>query len=256
MREPAGRAPRALTGDGPVLRVDGLTDVGVYEDVSFVVRAGEVVGLAGNVGSGKVKVGERIAGLHTGQSGTVEIAGVGPKPGSVPAALAAGIGLVPRDRHHQGFVPLLSIAENVTMPIAGRLTRHGLVDRRQRNSVTNALIDQLAIKTPGPELPVGSLSGGNQQKTVMARALAGNPKVLVLISPTAGVDVRSKQSLLDAVSAASATGTGVLVVSDELDDLRACDRVLVMFRGRIVREMAAGWEDHEMVAAMEGVLDA
>jgi simple sugar transport system ATP-binding protein len=118
------------------------------------------------------------------------------------------------------------------------------------------LIDQLAIKTPGPALPVASLSGGNQQKVVMARALAGEPKVLVLISPTAGVDVRSKQSLLDALSAVSAEGTGVLVVSDELDDLRACDRVLVMFRGRLAREMVAGWEDHEMVAAMEGVLDA
>jgi simple sugar transport system ATP-binding protein len=163
---------------------------------------------------------------------------------------------VPRDRHHQGFVPLLSIAENVTMPIAPRLTRHGLIDRGRRDGIANGLIDQLAIKTPSSDLPVGSLSGGNQQKVVMARALAGDPEVLVLISPTAGVDVRSKQSLLGAVSAAGATGTGVLLVSDELEDLRACDRVLVMFRGRLVREMTAEWEDHEMVAAMEGVLDA
>jgi simple sugar transport system ATP-binding protein len=256
MHEPTARAFRPSTGDRPLLQITGLTDAGFYEDVSFDVRAGEVVGLAGNVGSGKVHVGERIAGLRSGQSGTVDVGGVGTKPGSVPSALAAGIGLVPRDRHHQGFVPLLSIAENVTMPIAQRLVKHGLIDRRRRDEIATSLINQLAIKTPGPALPVASLSGGNQQKVVMARALAGDPKVLVLISPTAGVDVRSKQSLLDALSAVSAGGTGVLVVSDELDDLRACDRVLVMFRGRLVREMAAGWEDHEMVAAMEGVLDA
>lgn len=256
MHEPTARASRPSTGDRPLLEVTGLTDAGFYEEVSFNIRAGEVVGLAGNVGSGKVHVGERIAGLRSGQSGTVDVAGVVTKPGSVPSALAAGIGLVPRDRHHQGFVPLLSIAENVTMPIAPRLVKHGLIDRRRRDEIANSLIDQLAIKTPGPALPVASLSGGNQQKVVMARALAGDPKVLVLISPTAGVDVRSKQSLLDALSAVSAGGTGVLVVSDELDDLRACDRVLVMFRGRLVREMVAGWEDHEMVAAMEGVLDA
>jgi simple sugar transport system ATP-binding protein len=256
MHEAARRSGRPAGADRALLRVDALTDAGVYADVSFTVSAGEVVGLAGNVGSGKLQVGERIAGLRAGGSGAVEVAGVGTKPGSVPSALAAGIGLVPRDRHHQGFVPLLSIAENVTMPIAERLVKHGLIDRRARDGIANMLIDQLAIKTPGPDLPVSSLSGGNQQKVVMARALAGNPKALVLISPTAGVDVRSKQSLLEAVSAASATGTAVLVVSDELDDLRACDRVLVMFRGRLVREMTAGWEDHEMVAAMEGVLDA
>ena len=256
MRQLTDRASRASTGDRPLLDVHALTDAGFYEDVSFTMRAGEVVGLTGNVGSGKVQVGERIAGLRAGQSGTVEVAGVGTKPGSVPSALAAGIGLVPRDRHHQGFVPLLSIAENVTMPIAEGLVKHGFIDRRRRDGIANGLIEQLAIKTPGPDLPVGSLSGGNQQKVVMARALASNPKMLVLISPTAGVDVRSKESLLEAVSAASASGTGVLIISDELDDLRACDRVLVMFRGRLVREMPGGWEDHEMVAAMEGVLDA
>lgn len=256
MHEVTARARRPDTDDRPLLKVSGLTDAGFYEDVSFTVGAGEVVGLAGNVGSGKVHVGERIAGLRSGQAGTVDVAGVTPKPGSVPSALTAGIGLVPRDRHHQGFVPLLSIAENVTMPIAQRLARHGLIDRQERDRIADSLIAQLAIKTPGSALPVQSLSGGNQQKVVMARALAGDPKVLVLISPTAGVDVRSKQSLLEAVSAASASRTAVLVVSDELDDLRACDRVLVMFRGRVVRELDAGWDDNEMVAAMEGVLDA
>ena len=256
MRTQGLRQAGPRTGSDALLRVSGLADGARYQDVSFAVNAGEVVGLAGNAGSGKVAVAESIAGLRPRAEGSVEIAGRRTKPGSVPSALTAGVGLVPRDRHHEGFVPLLSIAENVTMPIAGRLVRHGLIDRRRRDGIATTLIDQLSIKAPNAEVPVGELSGGNQQKVVMARALAGEPRVLVLIYPTAGVDVRSKQALLDAVSTASGRGTAVVVVSDELDDLRACDRVLVMFRGRVVREMRSGWDDHEMVAAMEGVLDA
>jgi simple sugar transport system ATP-binding protein len=173
----------------------------------------------------------------------------------VAAAVHAGVGFVPRDRHHEGFVPLLSIAENATMTIADRLTHYGLIDRRRRTAVARSLIDRLSIKTPGPDLPVSALSGGNQQKVVMARALAVDPKVLVLITPTAGIDVRSKQVLLDAVADVRTRGTGVLLVSDELDELRTCDRVLVMFQHRIVRELSGDWDDRSMVSAMEGVLD-
>ena len=115
------------------------------------------------------------------------------------------------------------------------------------------MIEKLAIKTPGPDLPVSSLSGGNQQKVVMARALADDPRLLVLINPTAGVDVRSKEFLLGKVEETAQTGTGVLIASDELDDLRMCDRVLVMFQGRVTSEIARGWHDHDLVAAMEGV---
>jgi simple sugar transport system ATP-binding protein len=115
------------------------------------------------------------------------------------------------------------------------------------------MIDKLAIKTPGPDLPVSGLSGGNQQKVVMARALANEPRLLVLITPTAGVDVRSKEFLLGKVEQVADSGTGVVIASDELDDLRLCDRVLVMYRGRIVADMAGGWHDHDVVAAMEGL---
>jgi simple sugar transport system ATP-binding protein len=152
-------------------------------------------------------------------------------------------------------VPNLSIAENVTMTISSRLVRRRIIDKRQRDRVAAVLIDRLSIKTPGPTLPVAALSGGNQQKVVMARALAIEPKVLVLVTPTAGVDVHSKEVLLDAVEEERAKGAAVLVVSDDLDDLRPCDRVLVMFRGRVVRSIEVGWQDHELVAAMEGVLD-
>jgi simple sugar transport system ATP-binding protein len=215
------------------------------------VRAGEIVGLAGSAGSGKLAVAEAIVGLQRG--GTVEVCGHTPKPGSVPAALAAGVGLVPQDRHREGVVPLLSVAENITMTVPDRLGPAGFMDPRRRERVARSLVDDLNVKTSGLDAPVSDLSGGNQQKVVFGRALASDPRVLVLIAPTAGVDVRSKETLLEAVDRAAARGTGVLVVSDELDDLRGCDRVLVLFRGAIVGEFDSGWRDNELVSAMEGI---
>jgi simple sugar transport system ATP-binding protein len=239
-------APRGATTGEVVLR---FTD----PDVNFSVRAGELVGLAGSAGSGKLGVAERIVGLRAADPETVEVCGQRPRPGSVPAALAAGVGLVPQDRHREGVVPLLSVAENITLTVPDRLGPAGLMDPRRRERVARALVDELNVKTSGLDAPVSDLSGGNQQKVVFGRALASDPRVLVLIAPTAGVDVRSKETLLEAVDNAAARGTGVLVVSDELDDLRGCDRVLVMFRGRIVREFAGGWRDNDVVSAMEGI---
>ncbi|WP_405813894.1 sugar ABC transporter ATP-binding protein [Streptomyces sp. NBC_01390] len=224
-----------------------------YDEVTFQVGAGEIVGLAGAAGSGRTEIAETVVGLRAADAGRVAIAGRRPRPGSVPAALAAGAGFVPQDRHHQGFVPDMSIADNATLSVPHRLGRNGFVSGRTRDRLAEGMIENLAIKTPGPELPVSALSGGNQQKVVMARALADAPRLLVLINPTAGVDVRSKEFLLGKVEETAQTGTGVLIASDELDDLRMCDRVLVMFQGRVTSEITRGWHDHDLVAAMEGV---
>jgi simple sugar transport system ATP-binding protein len=115
------------------------------------------------------------------------------------------------------------------------------------------LISQLDIKTSGPGQVVSALSGGNQQKVVMGRALSGDPRVLVLITPTAGIDVRSKESLLAVVDEGARSGRAILMVTDDLEDLRSCDRVVVMFRGGIVAEYPSGWADHQLVAAIEGL---
>ncbi|MFI7604627.1 sugar ABC transporter ATP-binding protein [Micromonospora sp. NPDC049366] len=236
-----------------VLDVADLRLAGHYEDVDLTVRAGELVGVIGSASSGKVALAETVAGLRRADAGTVTIAGGAPKPGSVPAALAAGLGYLPQDRHREGLVPLLSVAENATLPIADRLGPAGIVAPARQRAAAERMIRTYDIKTDGPHQPVSGLSGGNAQKVVLARALANEPRVLVLVNPTAGVDVRSKASLLDAVAGAAAGGTGVLIVSDELDDLRSCDRVLVMFHGRTVREVPRGWTDAELVAAVEGV---
>ena len=253
-RQQRASSPRADTS--AALDISDL-DGDAYHGVTFQVRAGEIVGLAGAAGSGRTEVAETVVGLRTADGGRVAIAGTCPRPGSVPAALAAGAGFVPQDRHHQGYVPDMSIADNATLSVPHRVGRNGFLSGRTRDRLAEGMIEKLAIKTPGPELPVSSLSGGNQQKVVMARALADDPRLLVLINPTAGVDVRSKEFLLDKVEETAETGTGVLIASDELDDLRMCDRVLVMFQGRVTSEIARGWHDHDLVAAMEGVdLDA
>ncbi|MFE8977743.1 sugar ABC transporter ATP-binding protein [Streptomyces cyaneofuscatus] len=252
----ARRTGHVDTSVPAALTVTGLDDGHTYRDVTFQVGAGEVVGLAGATASGRTEVAETVVGLRTG-SGAVEIAGNRPRPGSVPAALAAGAGFVPQDRHHQGLVAGMSIADNTTLSVPARLGSNGFISRSRRDRLAEDMIRNLAIKTQDPELPVSSLSGGNQQKVVMARALADDPRLLVLINPTAGVDVRSKEFLLDKIEETADAGAGVLIASDELDDLRMCDRVLVMFQGRVTAEIACGWHDHDLVAAMEGVdLDA
>jgi simple sugar transport system ATP-binding protein len=247
------RADRTdLPAGEPVLTVTGLSS-NWYADVDLEVGAGEIVGVAGAGGSGKTELAETIVGLRRADSGTITVAGRPLRPGDVPAALAAGIGFVPQDRHHQGLVGGMSIADNATLTIPRRLGPAGFVSGARRDGITHAMIDHLAIKTPGPDLPVASLSGGNQQKVVMARALANDPRLLVLITPTAGVDVRSKEFLLTRVAGVADRGAGVVIASDELDDLRGCDRVLVMFQGRVVARFAPGWADNDLVAAMEGV---
>jgi simple sugar transport system ATP-binding protein len=236
-----------------VLAADGLTLDGHFESVDLAVRAGEVVGVAGVGGSGRVSFAETVVGLRAQTGGSVTVAGTRTRPGSVPSALAAGLGFVPQDRHKEGLVPMLSVAENATLTVAEKLGRGGFVSPAVRRRLAWRAIDDLAIKTDGPQQPVAGLSGGNAQKVVMARALASEPKALVLISPTVGVDVRSRESLLGVVDTVARQGTGVLVVSDEIEDLRVCDRVVVLLHGRVHGELAAGWSDARLVGAMEGI---
>lgn len=250
---PAARRP-AEPDEGPgLLTVDGLTLPGVCDGLSLSVRSGEVVGLAGAAASGNVRVAEAVAGLHRAQAGRILVGGRAVRTGSVPSALAAGVGLVPEDRHLQGLVGSRSVAENATLTVTDQLGPFGTVLPARTALFARRMIRDLDIKTPGPATPVSALSGGNQQKVVVARALATDPRVLVAVRPTNGVDVRSKEFLLRRVREVADGGRAALIVSDELDDLRVCDRVVVMFHGRVVAEFAPGWRDDEVVAAMEGI---
>ncbi|MFD3836974.1 sugar ABC transporter ATP-binding protein [Streptomyces sp. NPDC058642] len=246
-------AVRDVDSTAPVvLEARGLTS-DAYQDVDLTVRRGEVVGLAGISGSGKTELAESFTGLHTPTGGTARLDGERLPFGDVRGSLEAGVGCVPRDRHGQGLVFGMTIGDNATMTVLDRLGRFGFVGSDRKRGFATELIERLDIHTEGPDQPVSDLSGGNAQKVVMARALASDPRLLVLINPTAGVDVKSKESLLARVDTAREDGTAVLVVSDELDDLRRCDRVLVLFHGRVVAEHPAGWRDHELIASIEGV---
>jgi simple sugar transport system ATP-binding protein len=250
----ADAAARTIPGDAPVaLRVEALSGPD-FANVSFSVRRGEVVGLSGATSSGRIGVAQAVAGLESFKSGTIRINDVVlPPRGAVPAALALGVGCVPKSRHKQGLVLTQSVADNTTMTISGQLGPMGFIAPRRKAEVANEAIASLGIVTEGPEQLVSSLSGGNQQKVVMGRALANAPSVLVLMDPTAGVDVKSKVALLAVVERMRAQGKAILVVSGELEDLRTCDRVLVMRHGGVVAEHKAGWSDNALVASIEGI---
>lgn len=237
----------------PGLELKGLGVAGTFEGIDLKVAAGECVGLAGLAGSGKDAVAEAVAGLLKPDSGTIEIHGRPAPAGDVEAMRAAGIGYVARDRHVRGLFPLLSVGDNLTTTVMDRFGPAGFVSPARQAEMVRRQIDTMGIVASSGEQPIRELSGGNQQKAMVGRALASDPKVLVLAAPTQGVDIASKEALYDIIDKAKQRGMAVLVVSDDLDELTICDRVEVIFRGRLTRSFASGWKDHDMVAAIEGL---
>jgi simple sugar transport system ATP-binding protein len=233
-----------------VLAVEGVSVANAVDNATIRVRAGERVGLAGLAGSGKTELAEAIVGARVPDAGRISVGGQPLQLGRSDYAREIGIGYVPEDRHYNGFCSNLSVEENIALPILHRLSQSGFISTERRRSLAESMISRLQIKVSDPEQSASELSGGNQQKTVMGRALAIGPRVLVLAYPTAGVDIASKEALFGIIRA---TDSAVLLVSDEIDELSICDRVVVMFAGRVVREFTGSWSEEEMVAAMEGV---
>jgi simple sugar transport system ATP-binding protein len=229
---------------------------GAVADVSLELRGGECVGLVGLEGSGSSTVADAVVGLVKPAAGTIEVNGKVVPHGRVDAVLQRGVGYVPQDRHARGFAPQLGVGENITLAILDRISRPvlGLVSFKDRDRIAEAQAQKLQIVARSLDQPVASLSGGNQQKVVVGRALAPEPSVLVVINPTVGVDVASKEALLDAVGKARDEGMAVLLVSDDFEDLRICTRLLVMVRGRIAREFdRPPWDRQLLIAAVEGL---
>lgn len=250
---PTEADPRAVAADTDrplALDIRHLSVAGACEDVSLQVAAGECVGLAGLAGSGTAEIADAVIGLIAPTGGEVWVAGQILRPGRVDQAIKAGVGYVPADRHARGFSPNLSLEENLTASILDRLGSYGLVSPGIRRDRASSLIEQAAIVASSPAQLTSELSGGNQQKTVMGRALASEPMVLVLVHPTAGVDIAAKQTLLRSVLESD---RAVLMVSDELDELAVCDRVVVVFDGRVTHEFEAGWDGAALVSAIEGM---
>ena len=252
------QAPPTDEAEGEArLRIRGLTvttPLGSVDDVSLSVRAGECLGLFGLRGSGTAAIADAVAGLVKPAAGAIELDGRPLRAGRVDAALRRGVGYVPEDRHARGFVPTLGVSENLTLPILERLSTWGVVSRARQRDAAETIAGRLQIVASSGEQLLSELSGGNQQKVVVGRALAAHPSLLVVVSPTVGVDVASKEALLGVVDQARQEGTAVLLVSDDLDELRICSRVLVIRRGKVVKELReAPWDRHELIAAAEGL---
>ncbi len=245
------RAPARVEGPGAtVLRVRGLTGER-FRDVTLDIRAGEIVGLAGLVGAGRSEVARAIFGVDPWLAGGVEVAGMPLWPGDVQAAIRAGVALVPEDRQHEGLVLAMTIGENITLAILDTLVSGPFLAGAPEDAAAREMIRQLGIKAPGPGLPAHALSGGNQQKVVLAKWLAARPRVLILDEPTKGVDVGAKAEVYRLVRELAAKGMGVLMISSDLPEvLQLSDRILVMSEGRLRGELPGATATQEEVLAL------
>jgi simple sugar transport system ATP-binding protein len=222
----------------PLLEVDSLTLTGAFTDVTFDLRPGEVLGLTGLLGSGRGEIAEALFGVLKAESGSVRLAGRRVAPGSIQASIAAGLGYVPEDRLTQGLFLDKPISDNIIASSLGEHARGRLFLSAQRTAETiSRLFQRLRIKAPSVAAPVRSLSGGNAQRVVLAKWLATNPRVLILNGPTVGVDVGSKEEILQILREAATAGMGVIMISDDVPELVSiCHRVLIVRRGEIVAD--------------------
>ena len=250
----------------PVLEAQGLTQHPRLREVSFDVRPGEVVGLAGLLGAGRTETAKAIFGAEPLDAGSVRVRGEDMKTGSPGAAIRAGIAFLPEDRKLEGIIPDLSVKENIVAAALPRLARAGLVSEKAQDELVGRFMEDLGIKASSPDQPVRELSGGNQQKVLLARWLCMDPKVLILDEPTRGIDVGAKAEIQKLVDNLAVEGLGVILISSELDELtEGSDRVVALRDGAVagllseeeitegnLMEMLAGGEDTEDEAQENG----
>lgn len=249
------RAP-AVAGK-PVLELEGLTRPGHYAEIDITFGAGEIVGLTGLEGSGPGALVRGLFGLEPLGEGKVAIDGEPYTASSPIVALRRRLAYLPRDRHGLGIIGIRSVRDNISLAVLNKLeTALGLIDAGKEDALVRDYIDHLGIKTPSADTHVENLSGGNQQKVVVAKLAATEPRVLFLDEPTQGVDVQAKVEILRITDDLSKRGVAVGVVSDELSELMdICDRIIVFYRGRIVREFRKGKDEittQKLLAAIEG----
>jgi len=233
-----------------VLRVRDLTS-DWHRGISFEIRAGEVVGFAGLVGAGRTELAKVVFGDFRRTSGSIEVDGRAVDIRQPSRAIAAGIGLAPEDRKGEGLVLIRSVQENVALAILRRLSRLHFIRATLERRVVREYVDRLRIRTPSVKQEVAKLSGGNQQKVVLARWLAARPKVLILDEPTRGIDVGAKAEIYRLINELAGEGIGIMLISSELPEiLGLADRVLVMQKGRITGELSAAEATEEKVLGL------
>ena len=220
------------------LRVRDLCSPGHFRDITFDIRAGEIVGFAGLVGAGRSEVAKAIFGLDPCATGTVEVDGVPLRLRSIKHSMNAGIGLVPEDRKRQGAVLGMECRANISMAALETVTRAGMIDARKEKSIASTYFEQLQVKAASSEALVNSLSGGNQQKIVLAKWLARSGRILIVDEPTRGVDVGAKAAIHALIDDLAGQGLAVMLISSELPEvINLSTRVIVMREGRIAGEL-------------------
>ncbi|MFC4014121.1 sugar ABC transporter ATP-binding protein [Nonomuraea purpurea] len=249
--------PRAEGGSrgGELLKVEGLSVPGeqgsgrtALREVSLSVRAGEIVGVAGLMGAGRSELLESIFGVHRAAAGKMSLGGRLYRPKSPKSAIRRGVALVAEDRKAQSLVLGNTIAFNASLPSLGRFLRFGMVDARREHAAVDERVRELRVKAPGIRFTVGNLSGGNQQKVVLAKWLLTTPSLILMDEPTRGIDVGAKAEIHALMSELATSGKGVLVASSELPELLAmCDRILVLCEGRITGEFGRGQASQEAI---------
>ena len=231
-----------------VLDVRGLTRAGVFRDISFQLRAGEIVGLAGLVGAGRSEVARAVFGVDAYESGSVVLHGTALPKANPRVAIARGIALVPEDRRRQGLVLEDGVARNITLAIRSRLARWGLIWTAAENRAAKLWASRLEVKAAALDTETGTLSGGNQQKVVLSKWLATEPTVLIVDEPTRGIDVGTKSEVHRLLSELAQQGIAILMISSELPEvLGMADRVLVMREGRLTGEFSRAQATPEAV---------
>jgi rhamnose transport system ATP-binding protein len=245
-------APRAAHDSGQVLlEVKNLTRVGAFRDVSFQVRAGEIVGMAGLVGAGRSEVARCIFGADRADSGTVTALGLPLRGSSVRESMDRGIAMVPEDRQHLGLVLQLPVDTNLSLAVLKTITRFGFTSSARQRKLVDRLIRDLSVKTASPAVPAQTLSGGNQQKLVIGKWLATNPRILILDEPTRGVDVGAKAEVHRLIRKLADEGMATLLISSDLPEVLAMsDRILVMRGGAIAGELSRAQVTQEKVLSL------
>ncbi len=237
-----------------LLKARDLSREPAIDNISVDVRAGEIVGLAGLLGSGTRETARAIFGADRYATGTVMVGTSPVKPGSPRSAIRAGMGFLSEDRKLDGIVPEMSVADNLTLPALPLLSRFGFISRRRQREVVAKYAQQLQIKATDHKQQVSELSGGNQQKVLLARWLCRRATVLILDDPTRGVDIAGRSEIQAAISALAGDGAGILLISSDLDEIvEGSARVLVLRNGRLVSELRGGEVTREaIIKAMAG----
>jgi simple sugar transport system ATP-binding protein len=242
----------------PVLQIRGASVRGrdgapKLVGLDLTVLPGEIVGVAGVEGNGQRELADVLSSLVKLDEGTVEVTGL-PVPTGRPGAMAAaGVGVIPEDRHDSGCVLGMTVAENLAMADPHVVARRGVLDRRALRQRAARLMSEFEITAPGPDTPMRLLSGGNQQRVVLARELSASPRVLVAAQPTHGLDVGAIEYMGGRLRAAAESGVGVLLISNELEEILAlAHRIVVVHRGRVVGEMSRAEADLERIGLLMG----